>query len=568
MNNKERSILVAFSEMPARESNKVYDMTLASDALDEFIDPGSIYEASAFLEELSLLTRADGSSLVKSFIYKGYELWWIYYNSLYLYFCLPYTQYQRLLAYLKNFKIVYLYKPPYKTLFYYYLKAHGVTVVLIQSQVKKRSPFFSFGIFMQIILTAISLPLLVIKRPKYMLFTGDKLETGKDYDFRFKFLYKELRSRNLPFFECIRSHESWRVVLKHALLIRRRPVIYSEAIVQIGKFLNHKFLDQRFDDSDATKRFKFLIATHYLKDVYRDIYAIRIMKWILRMIGVRSAYITAALDRNIHAFLGAKLNDIPTVGILHGVSSREYNVYDFLPKFKGKKMLSVDVYGLWSEWWKEYYMKYSKAYLPEQLYVSGPMRPFEEMAEKGLTTHQSDRRPIRVLFVSEQLAMPKEVMPYLKTLLGDKNYSVYITFRPYRDEFEHWLRKNNPEILGQIGEENIIRTGIADAITFCDVVVGTMSTAVIEALFQNKSPLLFYTKKWGDYFKLADYGMDGQFFAKNPKDLMEKLRKIGSTTDREREDLRERYFGDPSKNGSAWVVDQLEKAVLKGHFTR
>ena len=153
--------------------------------------------------------------------------------------------------------------------------------------------------------------------------------------------------------------------------------------------------------------------------------------------------------------------------------------------------------------------------------------------------------------------MPDEVVPYLTALVKDKNISVYLTFRPYRDSFENWLREHHPEILVQFPEEKIIRTGIKDALSQCEVAIGTMSTAVIEALFQHKVPILFYTKKWGDYFSLKEYE-GGNFFADAPEELIEKIKKARSIPREVLKDLQERYFGDPYQNGSKWVVDQLE----------
>ena len=354
-------------------------------SIESFVEAGSVQEASTFAEELSRLTLPDGSRLAELFTYKGYELWWIYYTSLFLYFCLPWTQYKKLLEYLKDFESIYLYQPPYKSLFFCYLKAYGCEASVLHEPGFKSPSFLPFGIFLQIIITLLCLPILMVKRYGLMVFVGDKFAKSKDYDFRMKFIYEELRQRKIPFVEFIRSLESWKKVLSHAFIVRRRPVIYSEAIAFFGRFLcflsggsgraKHQFGSHLFMGEPVERRFKLMVATQYLLNVYDDVWAIRIMKWILRAIGFKTAFITAAAERNFHAFLGCKLNAIPTVGILHGVASRHYTVYDFLPGFRGAKRMSVDKYGLWSEWWKKYYLENSKGYLPEQLYFSALFSP-------------------------------------------------------------------------------------------------------------------------------------------------------------------------------------------------
>lgn len=268
-----------------------------------------------------------------------------------------------------------------------------------------------------------------------MIFSGDKFDKSRDHDPRMKFIYQELRERNIPFVEFIRSLESWSTVLQH-VFIRKRTVIYSEGVAFVGRFCSflsggryrakRKFGAHTFaSGTNPEERFKLLVATQYLLGVYDDIWAIRIMKWILYAIGVKTAFIAAALDRNFHTVFGCKLNAIPTVGILHGVASRHYNVYDFLPGFDGTKKLSVDKYGLWSEWWKEYYLKNSKAYRPDQLFVSGPMMPLQKPVTDSNKSISNRRQKINVLLVSEIVAIPTEVLPYLNALIEVGDFSVY-----------------------------------------------------------------------------------------------------------------------------------------------
>lgn len=545
--------------------------------LDDLVEPGSIYEASALAKELSLLKLADGSRLTKSFIYQGYELWWMYYNGLFLYFCLPFTQYKKLLEYLKTFQAVYFYRPPYKSLFSCYLKSQGCEMKILRESGLKIRAFFPFGVWLQILLTILYLPILAVRQRRLLIFIGDKFEKGRDFDFRMRFIYQELRERGIPFVEFIRSLESWRTVLQHALT-RKRPVIYSEAVALVGRFLSffslgrirawQKFNSSAFiSEADSERRFKLLVATQQLQNVYDDIWAIRIMKMILRIIGVKSAFFAAALDRNFHAFLGCKLNTIPTVGILHGVASRDYNGYDFLPAFGGDQMLSVDKYGLWSDWWKEYYLKNSKAYRPDQLHVSGPMRPLEKEGEPTPIKVGPETGSIKVLFISEQLAVPQEIMPYLEELLKNPLLQLIFKFRPYRDGFEEWLLKNQPDLLNAKNIK-ILRGRMPEAISECDVVVGSHSTAVLEALLQIKTPLFFQTSKWGDYYSLKEYDADHTFFAEDPVELVTKIKKARSIPVETLKDLRQRYFGDPYQNGGKWVVDQLTEALQKGCSTK
>src|SRR3990167_8889962 len=145
------------------------------------------------------------------------------------------------------------------------------------------------------------------------------------------------------------------------------------------------------------------------------------MKLILKFIGIKAAIILSAGGRNLHEVLACKLLGIRIVGIQHGMSSKDYMVSDFMHEFDGEKCLSVDKYGLWSEWWKEYYLKNSRAYKPEQLYISGPMRPLEHADIPALS---AAGHSLKVLFLSEQLAAPTEILPYLEVLMEAKDISL------------------------------------------------------------------------------------------------------------------------------------------------
>ncbi len=555
---KKGKALVIFDGGSEAINTKEYDVVLHA---KDFVLPGSIYEATELVESLPKVVLPDGLRLSKSYVYKGFELWWIHYNDLFYYFGLPLSQYKNLLNTLTQYSSVDLYKPSFKPLFIHYLSAHGISVKIIKDF--KPEKLLPFGILIQICITLISLPILIITRPAILVFAGDKFEPGKDFDFRMRFVYAELRKRNLYFAEFIRSLSSWKTVVSHAIT-RRRPVIYSEAVAFISKglsFFSRKYDVGNFDHvADPDYKFKLLIGTSYLRSVYSDIWAIRISTWVIKGIGIKAAYFSAALDRNYPAVIGAKLNRVKTVGILHGVASRYYNGYDFLPSFDGDKRLSLDKYGVWSDWWKEYYLKHGAAYTSDQLVVSGPIRPLER--EDGVTTlHEMEKTgPIKVLFVSEQLAVPEEVIPYLEKLLEQDNVEILFTFRQFGDGFKNWIEKNRPEILSN-PRVKIATSGLVRAIEESEVAVGSHSTAVLEMLLKEKMPLFFNSNKWGDYYSLREYDSNRTFFAENPDELITKIMTVRNVSKEILLDLQKRYFGNPYQNGSAWLVDELEKGI-------
>lgn len=553
MNKK--SVLVIFGKsLPKRNKSwwRQFDKVIYGEDLEKLVKPGSVQQAYELANNLSRLTISDGSRLSKLINYKGYELWWIHYETIYLNFCLPYTQYVALLLYLKDFDRVYLYRPLYPDLFRYFLKAYNRRCLIISKfRLVKLFPV-PVGIFIQCLLSLCSLPFLKIAKPELFIRTSDRLDALYDFDFRQQFFYKELRKNRVPFAEFIRTSGSWLSVLQNAWQ-RRRPAIYSGAIIAIMHSLASPF--NRFlpalSKSDPEKYFWSLVAIHYLKNFRGTILSIQAMKFILRWIGIKAAIIPAGADRTFHEILGCKLAGIKTVGIQYGATPRYFVVSDFMPEFDGEKTLSLDKYGLWSEWWMDYYIKYSRAFKSEQLYIAGPMRPLLESEfvppSKGTTS-----KLLKVLFISEQLADPKEVMPYLTALLEARDFALSLKFRPGQDGFENWLIKNE---LGLLKKARITKEYINKAIAESDVVVGSHSTAVLEGLAQLKHCIFFWTDKWGDYFDIKNLD-EGCFFAENPEELINKIRKSPEVPKEYLKKLRGQLFGDPYQDGSKWVVEQ------------
>ncbi len=446
-----------------------------------------------------------------------------------------------------------------------YLEVHGRSVTIYGTQTERLLPRIPFGVLIQTLLTLIGIPLLTLLRHPFLIFTGDKFAEGKDYDSRMSFIYEEMRKRRLPFVEFVRSLESWKTVWSHALL-RKRPTVYPVAIQEFCRFMSvvtftryrrRKALYRMMGQSKTKEeQFKTHLALRYTEYIDADIWAIQITKWILRLIGVKAVFVPTTTERNLHMVLACKLLNIPTVGILHGAAVYDYNVYDFLPTYDGEKMITLDRYGLWSEWWTTYYRTHGRAYRDDQLVVSGPMRPLvkTEVPHDEVVTHSG---PIKVLFISEQLAAFEEVVPYIRRLAKEEDIELYIKFRPYRDGFEMWLQEHHPDILSQIGESRTFRGSMQEAIGVVDIVVGSHSTAVLEALLVRKPFVLFATQKWGDCFDLKHYSSEYTFYAKDSDAPVECIHKGMTIPPPVLDELREDFFGDPFKNGSAWVVDQL-----------
>jgi hypothetical protein len=160
--------------------------------------------------------------------------------------------------------------------------------------------------------------------------------------------------------------------------------------------------------------------------------------------------------------------------------------------------------------------------------------------------------------VSEVVAVPEEVIPYLETLINSDEFSLYIKFRSSNDIFESWLEVNRPDLLKKINPAHILKGKMYDAIAQCDVVVGSQSTGVIESTIQLLPFVFFQTSKWGDYFEVRTLGGEYNLLATNQTELVAYIKQSQSIPKDILADIRLKFFGDHYMNGSKWVVDEVE----------
>ena len=73
----------------------------------------------------------------------------------------------------------------------------------------------------------------------------------------------------------------------------------------------------------------------------------------------------------------AKSLDIETIGIMHGLSQKEYAVQEFMESYCEDKKIGCDIYGVWSNHYLEYFKKYCKVMNPQDIYYSGLLRPIK-----------------------------------------------------------------------------------------------------------------------------------------------------------------------------------------------
>lgn len=538
--------------------------------LDSLVDFGSIYEAAALTERLTQITLPGGQRLTELVTFRGYELWWIHYDAFYYNFLFPLMQYRRLLERLVGFSEVQLYGVPNLPLFRYYLEAYGVRCVNLQ---RWRAQVLWWKYLLRemfdSLLSFLALIRLKSKGAKVLLHPcfGDLLDYPHDYDFRMRRIFGELRARRIPFVEIVRSTQPLRIMLRHAR-IRRRPVIYSSSLVALiyrvgdalaGRGNLQRKVVQQMAGRPPEERFLASVAMHYQRNARNPVVAIRLMSAILRWLDIRVAFVLHPSARSLHELIACKLNNIPTVGIQHGAGKRFYLVSEYMAGYDGACSLGTDVFGCWSGYWRDEYRQYSRVLRPERLQIAGHLRPVPaELLSIGKQKSR-DSEIIRVLHVSDTIVDPREPLPYLRALVADPRLRVTIKARPMiKDRLVAYLRDHAPDVFSQI---KVVTGDIHQAIAWSDVVVGCYSTAVLEGLLQLKPLVFFNTRRWGDYYEFQAIEAARGFFAESPEVAPECVKTVLQTPHDTLEQLRKYFWGDPTRDGGKWIVDQIERLL-------
>jgi len=378
-------------------------------------------------------------------------------------------------------------------------------------------------------------------RPRVAIWTGDFYDPRNGGDFRLGGLYAHLNAENAAFVDLVRTHNGG---LRQALANARsrgRPVIYYESL---AFFLSGAWRARRPDFS-AVPADHAAVLGRYAPEIAAVVPHARLFAALLGFLNVRSLVAWEFSSRQAALIFAAKTRGIPVIGFMHGAGMRSYMAHEFLPAAAGP--LGPDVFGVWSSWWRAYFRRHTSLYGAVE--VSGPMRRPEIAA--GAPERATPARGPRVLWISEPLLDPDEAVPWLRHLCA--RFEVTIKKRPFTtDVFYKGLVARYPEFAALPTADGNIFQAIAAA----DVVIGSHSTAVIDASLAGVPFILVATQKWGDYFELESFDAPWAVYVRDVAGLDDSLAALaeGAETAETLRALRERFYGSGESDGSLWVA--------------
>jgi hypothetical protein len=513
--------------------------------IEDYLVISSSSEARGLLEEIF----KHNNAFIQEHDYKGYKITWSWYNDVFD-LCLKYLEIKKLIEALEVLKFEELtlgeISPHYRKVISLYFFNKKIIY-------KEKTPPFSFikllinNVFLLLYSTVSILFLSMSKKQHTATYTGDYVYSNTTTDFRYKNLYEKYEENNINYIEFIR--ETSIINFFKNTYKRRRLGIYFKSIT----FFVNLFTKRRRYHKHPTDFYESLIYRFHDSNLVLK-KSIFIVEKILKIIRVDKMVLIFFASRNAEIAIAAKSLGIKTIGIMHGSQQKEYDVYEFMEGYKENKKLGCDVYGVWSPYYLEYFKKYSRIMDSNNIYYSGRLRPMRDF-NSSTSFEKISKDKIKVLLISEPLVSVNEIIPYLQTLLKHKDIDIAIKVRPMiKDIFYEDLLVKFP------ASKNLqtYNGKIEDAGKNFDVLIGSHSTAVVEASLFWKISVFLNTVKFGDYFEINSL-ISGQLLMVNQPELLYEhiVYRVNNEHSLKTIDLiRKKFFGD-NKDGAQWIIDQL-----------
>ena len=382
----------------------------------------------------------------------------------------------------------------------------------------------------------------------------DHVSPGLRRDFRFDPLYREMERSGFRYAEYAHTLSPKQGLAN--FLRRRRPVFFLEAAdfwARLARLVPAAPALELPDSEGASPEDRALRALIplALDGCVHSVGRQKILKRALRLQRARRAVVFDDNRHNHELVAACRSRGVPVLGFQHGVFNK-FHAGLMAYGFSGARPHAFDRYGMWSDLFRDRLLRDSALYDPQRVFVAGPVRP----PDTGAVSDPESAPPahcgiVRVLVVSEPLARKREAARFLRTLLADTSFEIYLKLRPGESAAalkEYGLPADRVRLL---------QTGtVYEAFARVDVAVGTYSSVLYEAALAG-IPIVWMktTRAYGR--ELAEEGLAEP--ADRPEDLPGAIRNAVAQTKDERRVRRERIWGREIRNGAVSLVETLRR---------
>jgi hypothetical protein len=523
-------------------SKEIHDSDLF---LEDFLQHPNIKKARELTDQIFI----ENSEFISRYIYDDYKITWSWYDNVYQ-IALDFISIKSLVNAIESTdpQAITLFDIPrkYTRILEMYFVETKVTIPKEYSFYKSFQEFL-FN-FILLFFTIISMTYFYMRRGSSLAIRNEDLIFKKTKsDFRLNHLYKKCIEHNIQYIEFIRNTSTKRFFIN--IIKRKRFAIYYPSIIYFVNLFSRK---TNVDIKPSSFYESILFSFHQQNIVF--IKSIPIFEKIFQIIKIDNLLLISFSSRSAHLAIAAKSLKIKVIGIMHGLSQKEYVVQEFLESYNEDKKIGCDIYGVWSPYYLDYFKKYSKLTKSEGFQYSGLLRPISNILPTNEFIRISTNK-IKILLISEPVVSVKEIIPYLECLLKYDNIEIGIKVRPMiNDSYLEEMKSQFPLINNlQVYDGKIEDTG-----KDFDIFLGCCSTAVIEASLIGKLSLMISTDKFGDYFDIDSFMPGESILIKNNQKLYEKIinRVNNEKTLNTVSIIRDRFFGG-YKDGTQWIIDQI-----------
>jgi hypothetical protein len=283
--------------------------------------------------------------------------------------------------------------------------------------------------------------------------------------------------------------------------------------------------------SEAEQKFIKPLVFKYLQSIKRSEQKVKILRALLRWQKPKMILsIDNTRDYN-ELVLAAKLENIAFFAFQHSHCTKYHVGWLKDSSFTGE-IVHPDRLYVWSEFWKEEFLRLGTYFSPEELVVGGVNRP-------ALASRPPRKKPdgsLNILIPYEIDSLKDEVKNYLDDLLQHKHIKIYFKLRTdisREGQIEDSLLKEdyNPRLCFVTETEAVISQ--------VDVVAGTYSTFLYDMIAFNKPIALLDTPNdFGD--GLVINGLAER--VRRDANLIENLKKVALTLDTILDERREKLY--------------------------
>ena len=514
--------------------------------IEDYVQFSSVSDARKLTDKIF----SYNTDFIAEYDHKGYKVIWSWYSDVFQ-FCIKYLEIKALIDKIERLNIhkiiIGKIDPQYKKVLNVYFFNKNVTSSPLESELSQNLKQILFNLVM-LSFTIVSILFFTLRPGRNIgTYTGDFVYKNTKSDFRLNHLYERYQENNIQYVEFIRVTKVKDFFIN--IFKRRRFVIYYTAVIFFVDLFTKK---TQYSKQPKDFYQSVLYGYHRANTVLKK--SILVLEKLFKLLKVDKFVLISFSSRSAHLAIAAKSLGIKTIGIMHGLSQKEYAVQEFMQSYQESKKLGCDVYGAWSGHYLEYFRKYSKISTKDSFQFSGLLRQVKNMNQVTPFKRVSEDK-IKVLLISEPLVSVVEIIPYLKYLLKDDSIEVGVKVRPMvEDIYYENMKLEFPEIR----DLEIYDGKIEDVADSFDVFIGSNSSAIIEASLFGKISILLNTVKFGDYFDMDELIPSGLLLVKDPELL---CKEINSRVEKENElktieKIRYRFFGD-NKDGAQWIIDQL-----------